>query len=132
MDLAFVDPPMGQMLTGMVSKHINTDQRFNQSNQGLGFETPNGLLTGYYLNSLNKPSFYAAQEMTTGPYNLGPVAFRGGLLAGGVTGYGSPVTPLLMPELTATYGDQTAALGVVPPIKGVTPMTLALQLRKKF
>jgi hypothetical protein len=132
MDLSFVDPSHGELLSGMVSKHIGADRQYNESNSGIGYKTPNGLLLGYYLNSLGKPSVYLAKEMTTDPMNVGPVAFRGGLLGGGVTGYGKPVMPLLMPEVTGTVGDTTAALGMVPPVKGVTPLTLALQLRKKF
>ena len=132
MDLQFVDPPHGEVMSGFVSKHIGADRQFNENNNGIGYATPKGVLLGYYLNSLGKPSFYAAQELKTDPVNLGPVAFRAGLLGGAVTGYGKPLTPLLMPEVTGTVGDTTAALGVVPPVSGVTPLTLALQLRKRF
>lgn len=134
MDLKYEDPPFlqGQLTTGFLSKHIGSKQKFNETNTGLGYATKGGLLFGGYRNSLDRPSFYAAKEWTTDPYHLGPVEIRGGLLGGAVTGYGKPITPLLMPEVLAAYQAHQLALGLVPPVKGVTPAVMALQYRRKF
>lgn len=132
MPLEFKDPALGYMTTGFLSKHIGTDQKFNEQNSGLGYASPDGYLLGAYMNSLDKPSVYAAKEWKTDPYKAGPVALQAGLLGGAVTGYGKPLTPLLMPELLGSYGDHMMALGLVPPVKNVTPAVLALQYRKKF
>lgn len=131
--LKFNDPkPRGQITTGFLSKHLGTDQKFNEQNDGIGYRTEDGLLFGLYRNSLDKPSAYVAKEFLTDPLKLGPVNLKAGLLAGGVTGYGKPVMPLLMPELVGSAGDHSLALGMVPKIKGVTPAVLALQYRKRF
>lgn len=120
------------MTTGFLSKHLGTDQKFNENNQGIGYVSPENLMIGAYINSLGKPSAYAAKKWETDPYRMGPADLRAGLIGGAVTGYGKPITPMLMPEVSATFGERQLGLGFVPPIKGVTPAVLALQLRKKF
>lgn len=133
MPLEFKDHRLlDQVMTGFLSKHFGGDHQFNEQNTGLGVSTTDGLLFGGYRNSLNRPSFYAAKEWKTNPYMLGPVALQGGLLGGAVTGYGNPLSLLLMPEAIASMGDHSLALGLVPPVKNMTPATLALQYRKKF
>ena len=124
--------PQGQITTGFLSRHIGADKDFNENNTGLGYVSPDGLMFGAYLNSLRKPSIYAAKEWTTNPYKVGPVNLRGGLLGGAVTGYEKPVQLLVMPEILGAIGDHALALGLVPPIKNVTPAVLALQYRKRF
>jgi hypothetical protein len=120
------------LTTGFLSKHLGTDQKFNENNQGIGYVSPENWMVGAYMNSIGKPSVYGAKKFETDAYRLGPADLRAGLLAGAVTGYGNPITPLLMPEVSATFGERQLGLGFVPPIKGVTPAVLALQLRKKF
>ena len=120
------------LTTGFLSKHIGADRKYNENNQGLGYVSPDNWMLGAYMNSLGKPSVYGAKKWETDPMKLGPADMRAGLLAGLVTGYGKPVMPLLMPEVSATFGERQLGLGFVPPIKGVTPAVLALQLRKKF
>lgn len=133
MPLEFKDPAIfDQVMTGFLSKHLGTSQDFNENNGGLGLSTPGGLLFGGYRNSLNRPSAYIAKEWKTDPYPMGPFSIRGGLLGGAVTGYEKALTPLLMPELLGSMGQHTLALGLVPPVKNVTPAVLALQYRKKF
>lgn len=125
-------PDKSQVTTGFLSKHIGADRDYNENNTGLGYVTPDGLMFGAYLNSLRKPSIYAAKEWKTDPYSVGPLQIRGGLLGGAVTGYEKPIQPLLMPEVLGAIGDHAIALGLVPPIKNVTPAVLALQYRKRF
>ena len=131
MELKFEDSPKGYITTGFLSKHIGNG-KYNERNSGIGYASPEGLLAGYFRNSLDKPSLYAAKEFTSDPISIGPAQIQAGLLAGAATGYGRPLTPLLMPEALASYKDHMLALGVVPPIKNVTPLTLALQYRKRF
>lgn len=130
--LQFVDPVLrGQMMSGFLSKHLGGGD-YNENNGGIGYRSDDGLMAGYYRNSLNKHSLYAGKEFATDKYRLGPADMQLGAVLGGVTGYGKPVMPVVMPEVLGTMGDHTMALGMVPPIKGVTPATLALQLRKRF
>ncbi len=131
MDLKFEDPYKGYLLSGFMSKHMNTDQQFNEKNDGLGYMTPNNWMMGLYKNSLGKTSAYLAKELQSEGFNIGPAEVKGLLTLGMATGYGSPVTPVVMPGLLAGK-DTQVALGLVPPVKGVTPATLALQLRKRF
>lgn len=123
---------MSEITTGFLSKHLGDSRNLNENNTGLGYISPTGLILGAYLNSLNKPSVYAAKEMKTEPYSVGPAKLRAGLLAGAVTGYKKPLSLLLLPEVTGSVDDHTLALGIVPPMKGIAPATLALQYRKKF
>jgi hypothetical protein len=133
MDLDFQDP-RGYLLSGFLSKHLGSGaQQFNEDNSGLGYMTPDRLMFGMYRNSLNKPSAYLAKELTKGLSGLSDdEKIKAGLIAGLVSGYGKPVLPVLMPELMYSTPEREVALGLVPPIKGVTPATLALQLRKRF
>lgn len=131
--LKFKDPELlDQVTTGFLSKHLGTDRKYNETNSGLGFALKNGLTFGGYENSLGRPSFYAAKEWKTDPYQMGPVGLQAGLLGGAVTGYGKPIMPLLMPEVVGSMGNHSLALGLVPPIKKVTPAVLALQYRRGF
>ena len=84
------------------------------------------------MNSLNKPAMYLVRELESRGIQVGPAEMKAILSLGGVTGYGKPITPVLMPGISAGFGDSTLALGAVPPIKGVTPLTLALQMRQRF
>lgn len=130
--LVFVDPKIaGQLMTGFMSKHMGPGN-YNEDNSGIGYRSDDGYMVGAYKNSLNKPSAYLAKEFTTDPYKLGPLGLQLGAVLGGATGYGRPVTPVVMPEILGSMDGSTLALGLVPPVKGVTPATLALQLRKKF
>jgi hypothetical protein len=128
-DLKF-ENPHGYLLSGFASKHFGGD-KFNESNDGLGYMTPDKWMVGAYKNSIGKTSAYIAKELQSQGYKIGPMEVKGLLALGLATGYGNPVTPVLMPGLLAGEDNQVA-LGFVPPIKGVTPATLALQLRKKF
>lgn len=131
--LDFQDPaPQGQVTTGFASRHMKADRKFREDNAGLGYASPDGLLAGAYINSLDKPSVYVAKEFSTDPLKLGPVDLRAAITAGLVTGYNKSVMPLLMPGVTGTVDGNTLALGYVPAVRGVTPATFALQLRKKF
>jgi hypothetical protein len=132
MDLTFDDPIKGYLLSGFLSKHLGTDRQYNESNDGIGYMSPSGLMGGLYKNSLGKTSAYIAKELQSEGVKIGPAEVKGLLTMGIVTGYGHPVMPLAMPGLLTSIGDQQLALGVVPPVKNVTPATIALQLRKRF
>lgn len=129
--MEFKDPPKGKLTSGFKSKHFGTDEKFNEDNAGIGYISPDGWLAGYYKNSLGKPSFYGGKEFRTNL--LGDIShgLDAGLIAGLVSGYGG-INALALPELMYHRGDSEYALGFVPPVKNVTPATLALQYRKKF
>lgn len=120
----------GELLSGFLSKHFGTSQQFNEQNSGIGYRHPSGWMGGYYQNSLNRPSVYFGKEFTT---DVIPNQLQAALMLGGVTGYGKPVNALALPELIYKLDqDRAIAAGFIPPVKGVTPATLALQLRKRF
>ena len=120
----------GWLMSGFLSKHINADKDFNENNYGLGYKTNDGYLAGVYRNSLDKNSVYAGKEFQTDPL-IGD-KLKLAIVLGLVSGYNKSAMPMALPEIL--YGDKQneTALGVVPPIKGVTPATLALQFRKRF
>lgn len=120
----------GELLSGFLSKHIGADRKYNETNSGLGYRSPEGWMVGGYQNSLNRPSFYAGKEFQT---DLIPNRLAAALMVGGVTGYDKPINPLALPALIYKLDQERAlAATMVPAIKGVTPATVALQLRKKF
>lgn len=128
-----VDRKRGEMMTGFRSHHFGGGD-FNEQNTGLGYRSPGGWMFGAYNNSLGKPSAYVGKEFAT---NLlgegGDHRLDAGVMLGGVTGYGRPVTPAVLPELIYRMPEgRSLAATVVPPIKGVTPATLAIQMRKAF
>lgn len=125
-----MDEDKGWITSGFLSKHLGTDQKFNENNAGMGYKSEDGWLGGYYRNSLDKDSFYGGKEFQTDPL-IGD-KLRLAIVLGLVSGYNKNVMPMALPEIL--YGDKQneTALGLVPPIKGVTPATLALQFRKRF
>lgn len=119
----------GWLMSGFLSKHINSDKDYNEQNHGLGYKNHDGYLAGVYRNSLNKNSVYAGKEFQTDPI---ADKLRLAIVLGMVTGYNKPVQPLALPEVLYGNKEHELALGIVPPIKNVTPMTMALQYRKRF
>lgn len=120
----------GWLMSGFLSKHINPDREYNEQNHGIGYKTHDGYLAGIYKNSLNKNSVYAGKEFQTDPILNDKLKLA--LVLGLVTGYNKPVQPLALPEVLYGNKEHELALGIVPPIKGVTPATAALQYRKRF
>lgn len=120
----------GWLTSGFLSKHINSDKNYNENNYGLGYKSKDGLLGGIYKNSLGKTSVYGGKEWQTDPI-IGD-KLRLAIILGLATGYQKPITPLALPEVLYGNKEHEMALGIVPPLKGVTPATLALQYRKRF
>lgn len=131
---AAVNQQRGEMTTGFLSKHIGGGE-FNERNSGLGYVSPGGWMAGGYRNSINKPSFYAGKEMLANLFGGEGSDHRldAGVVLGGATGYGRPITPMILPEMVYRMPQgRSLAATFVPPIKGQTPATFALQMRKKF
>ena len=120
----------GWLMSGFLSKHINSDKNYNEQNHGIGYKTNDGYLAGIYRNSLNKNSIYAGKEFQTDPIVGDKLKLA--IVLGLVSGYNKPVQPLALPEVLYGNKEHELALGIVPPIKNVTPMTAALQYRKRF
>jgi hypothetical protein len=93
--------------------HLDGEKHCNSITEGLGYERGD-YAVGFYRNSQCKPSFYAARSWL-------PIQYRNlrlGITAGGVTGYGRPITPVA--GLAATYEQKTWGIDLlyVPPFKG--------------
>lgn len=122
----------GEVTSGFLSKHAGNGLKFRENNYGVGYIHPSGWLGGYYRNSLDNDSLYFGREFKTNLLGSDVLGLDAGLIAGGVTGYGRPVTPLLVPELVGRIGKNKLAFILVPPVKGVTPATVGLQFRREF
>lgn len=120
----------GWLMSGFLSKHINPDKQYNEQNHGIGYKNHDGYLAGLYKNSLNKNSVYAGKEFQSDPILNDKLKLA--IVLGLVSGYQKPVQPLALPEILYGNKEHELALGIVPPIKGVTPATAALQYRKRF
>ncbi len=120
-------------LSGFVSNHIGRPGVYNEQNEGRGYRDENGFAVGSYRNSLGKNSVYVGKELRKG---LASGRFGNldiGLSAGLVTGYPqAPVVPMVQPQLVWHGKDAELALGLVPPVKGMTPPVITTQFRRKF
>lgn len=128
-----------------ISKHMEernsgafgkSNAKWNEQNQGYGLIGKNvdGDLVktigmGQYLNSLERPSNYAAvglqKRLLNGPYGHLDLGGRAGL----VTGYDVPLAPMLQPLLTLGLGSNTDInLGYQPKVPGITPEVWMLNM----
>lgn len=114
----------GALLTGFATHHFS-GSNWCENNYGVGYRTESNWAVGYYKNSLCKPSFYVAKEFTTSQHR----PLRLGILLGAVTGYNTPVVPVVLPELVFGYHNLEVALLVNPIKLKETPQFMALQLR---
>lgn len=114
----------GTLLSGFATHHLQ-GSNWCENNYGIGYRTDDNWAVGYYKNSLCKPSFYVAKEFTTSQHR----PLRLGILLGAVTGYNTPVVPVVLPELVFGYRSLEVALLVNPIKLKETPQFVALQLR---
>lgn len=91
------------------SKHLDTTEKFNENNLGLGvlIEEDNQFLTaGVYKNSVNRPSYYIGTGIQK-PYGNKLLYFKPGILVGLVSGYDATLVPMVLPLVSignSTYG----------------------------
>ncbi len=98
---------------GTLGAHIGSlhfpQSDFNNFNPGLYYRSDAGWTAGAYRNSLRRGSAYAGFTWEHGPI---------GLTAGGITGYGHGVLPLLVPSLALfTHQGVTARLAYIPRVE---------------
>ncbi len=98
--------------SGFASHHLNTNRKFNEDNTGIGYRFGRAdVLVGYYRNSHNKDSFYAAYEAQWQVVKH----LRVGVLAGAVSGYGhTALRPLVLPEVVGEYRGVELAVTYAP------------------
>lgn len=106
------------------SKHVNTQNPHRERNPGLGFEH-NGLMVAAYANSDYHTSVYALYPIYTRDLGHG---FSFSLPAGAVSGYGRPVTPVILPALTFSTRYIAADITILPPL-GHSMGIIGLQVR---
>lgn len=91
------------------SKHIDAPVKRNENNPGLGvrynFDSQDGiqkfLTAGQYLNSHNKNTIYAGGGFLKRVSGDDSFDVKAGAMAGGMTGYKNPITPAILPMLSA-------------------------------
>jgi hypothetical protein len=126
------------VLTGFYSHHFTNNEKkwaaprsgFREQNYGVGLRFGGGFAVGYYRNSLDNDSIFAAYEWQWKLF--GSDYFRVGLIAGGVSGYKEPVAPLVVPELIVKLDHWELAGLLVPSLPKKTPFVAAAQLRYNF
>ncbi len=116
------------------TRSYHFEEGYNNFNPGIGFEyrlnNTFHIGAGGYYNSLERFSGYAL----AGAETSGKRFFGVGAEAGIVTGYDWAVTPAAMPyvRLGSRESRVNAKIDVMPPIPGVTPALVTLQLRVKL
>jgi len=88
----------------LVSKHSNYDFAWNDTNPGVYARWDGGLTVGTYYNSNRKQSFYVGW---TGEKQLTP-RIAAGITLGGVTGYTTPLLPLVVPSVSVRVWDKVS------------------------
>lgn len=128
-------PSKNWLQTGFMSYHLDRQQtherNFREQNYGIGLEHKlsenSSLSVGYYRNSIDKDSFYAAYAYQ--PLKAGPVKI--GAMAGVVTGYplnnGGPI-PMVLPLASIEGKRMGVNLTYVPKLKDVSSV-VALQFK---
>lgn len=121
----------------VLSKHINTTERFNEKNYGAGieyvFDQEHSIFAGQYRNSDYRNSNYAGYAFTP----LGWQSFRAGIMLGLVNGYANSSNGnyLLMSafSIKTEWKKMGANVYVIPACDACeTPAVVALQLRIRF
>lgn len=109
------------------SKHLGTDEKFNEDNPGLGLmaEKDGKFLTaGGYKNSFSKPSYYLGGGVKK-RYGGKDLYIEPGILAGLVTGYEDKLTPMVLPMLSlGSYDYGALNMMYAPRVKDKNPATL--------
>ena len=112
-----------------VSKHLNTDIKYNEKNPGLGLMAVKDgkfLTAGGYKNSFSDPSYYVGGGVKK-RYGSKDAYIEPGLIGGLVTGYDQKLTPMLMPMLSAGSNDYGALnLMYAPKVENQNPATLMI------
>lgn len=128
-------PSKNWLQTGFMSYHLDRKQtherNFREQNYGIGIEHKlsenSSISAGYYRNSIDKDSFYAAYAYQ--PLKVGPV--KVGAMAGVVTGYhlnnGGPI-PMVLPLASIEGKRMGVNLTYVPKLKDVSSV-VALQFK---
>lgn len=114
------------LVSGFVSHHINTKHDYNEDNYGVGYRFgKTDVIVGYYKNSNERDSVYAAYEAR---WHL-TKNLQAGFIAGGVTGYKYDVVPFVLPELVLQVRGIELAVTYAPHVTGLTPALVAGQVR---
>ena len=118
-----------------VSKHLNTDVKFNENNPGFGITASKDgkfLTAGGYKNSFNDRSYYAGGGLKK-KYGNKDFYIEPGIMGGIVSGYEDKITPMLLPMITAGLYDYGALnLMYAPEVKDKNPATLMLNYSIPF
>lgn len=115
------------LVSGFVSQHINTQQKYNENNYGVGYRFGGAdVIVGYYKNSEYNDSVYAAYEAR---WKL-TEHVHVGVIAGAVTGYKrAAVLPVVLPEAVVQLGGLEVALTYAPKVDKTMPAFTAVQFR---
>lgn len=124
----FEEPKYSLSINGF-SKHLGTDQEYNEVNPGIGIIKHTGdksyATAGYYKNSFSEPSYYAGlgyDEKFGDDYYA-----KLGVVAGVVSGYKRKLTPMVLPKLSLGMKNKGEVnLMYAPEYKDENPETLML------
>ncbi len=103
----------GGATAGTLGAHVTSlhfpQSDFNNFNPGLYYRSDDGWTAGAYRNSLRRGSVYGGYTWESG---------RLGLTAGGITGYGHGVLPLLVPSVVVlSYQGVKARVAYIPRVE---------------
>ena len=118
------------------SKHLNTDDSFNEDNKGFGITATKGndlvkiLMAGGYKNSYDKNTYYAGGGLAKrfGNKNYLDIGAVGGL----VTGYNDSVSPMAAALLSLGKKDIARLNLMYTPKYQESPATLMMNLGIPF
>jgi hypothetical protein len=127
------------------SYHIHPYRQFDEFNPGAGlecwFKPQWGALTGYYRNSLNRPSFYAGAMYAPefAHFRWIRLGLMGGVISGynygkfGIGGENNHTGPVLAPAVITRFGRFAVNFILIPPIpQDNLPFTVGFQAKYRF
>jgi hypothetical protein len=121
------------------SKHLNTNQQFNESNPGVGItsekierKTVSYRTLGYYKNSINKTSIYIGGGMKRKIIGNSHFGIDVGFLGGIVSGYNSSIIPMGMLLMVIGSNKMKTTVGYIPRINEQIPAVLTFNVQVKL
>jgi len=114
------------------SNHLNTSEKFNESNPGIGLTWGNKWYgtAGTYYNSIYRKTWYLGGGYSASIFKYGDFEVKAGATAAVVTGYYISPAAIALGTLTAGTEDYRLLLGLIPSYQAWPPIvTASIQIK---
>ena len=107
-----------------VSNHLNTSEKFNESNPGVGLTYGDKWYgtVGTYFNSISRRTWYLGGGYSASIFKYGAFEVKAGATAAVVSGYYISPAAIALATLTAGTEDYRLLLGFIPSYQAWPPI----------